>query len=95
MPSRGGEGVPNVLLETAASGRICIGSNINGTKDVIDDNITGFLFEKGDAQSLIDKVERVLGLSFEERKQMCLAARKKIEDEFDRDIVINRYMEEL
>jgi len=31
LPSHGGEGVPNVLLESAAMGRICIGSNIPGT----------------------------------------------------------------
>lgn len=45
LPSHGGEGVPNVLLESAAMGRICIASSINGSKDVIEDGITGYLFE--------------------------------------------------
>ena len=35
LPSHGGEGVPNVLLESAATGRACIGSMINGTMDTM------------------------------------------------------------
>ena len=95
LPSHGGEGVPNVLLESAATGRVCIGSNINGTKDVIDDNITGYLFETGNPDSLIDKVEKFLNLTFDEREQMGAAGRRKVEKEFDRQKVIDKYLEEL
>ena len=34
LPSHGGEGIPNVLLESAAMGRICIASNINGSREI-------------------------------------------------------------
>lgn len=95
LPSHGGEGVPNVLLESAATGRICIGSKINGTTDVIEDGKTGFLFETGSAQSLIKCVERVISMSEEERTQMGISGREKIVKEFDRRIVINKYLEEL
>lgn len=95
LPSHGGEGVPNVLLESAATGRICIGSKINGTKDVIEDGKTGFLFETGSAQSLIESVEKVLSMSEEERVQMGVSGRDKIIKEFDREIVIKKYLEEL
>ncbi len=95
LPSHGGEGVPNVLLESAATGRICIGSQINGTSDVIEDGKTGFLFKKGDAGSLIEAVEKVLAMNEEERKLMGQAGRAKIEKEFDRQIVIERYLREL
>ena len=95
LPSHGGEGVPNVLLESAATGRICIGSKINGTMDVIDDGKTGFLFETGSAQSLIESVEKVLSMSEEERVQMGVSGRDKIIKEFDREIVIEKYLEEL
>lgn len=95
LPSHGGEGVPNVLLESAAMGRTCIASKINGSKDVIDDGVTGYLFETGNAQDLIEKVERFLGLDFEDKKQMGLAGRKKIEIDFDRQIVIETYLKEV
>ena len=95
LPSHGGEGVPNVLLESAATGRVCIGSKINGTMDVIDDEITGYLFETGDSKSLAEKIERFLHLSAEEKAAMGKSGREKMEREFDRSIVVNRYCEEV
>lgn len=95
LPSHGGEGVPNVLLESAAIGRVCIGSNINGIMDAIDDGITGYLFETGNAQNLIQKIEQFLDLSEEEKTIMGKAGRKKMEREFDRRIVVKKYYDEV
>lgn len=95
LPSYGGEGVPNVLLESAAMGRVCIASNINGSNDVIDDNITGFLFETGNSKDLADKVKRFINLTYEEKMKMGLYGRMKIEKEFDRKIVVDAYLKEI
>ena len=95
LPSHGGEGVPNVLLESAAGGRACIASRINGSSDVVDDGITGYLFTPGDADDLTAQVERFLALSPEQRAQMGVCGREKVEREFDRNIVINTYLAEL
>lgn len=95
LPSLGGEGIPNVLLESAAVGRACIASNINGSRDVVDDGMTGYLFETGSSQSLIEKVEQFLGLSFEEKKAMGLAGHEKVAKEFNRELVIEKYLNEL
>jgi len=95
LPSHGGEGVPNVLLESAAMGRVCIASIINGSKDVIDDGVTGYLFETGSTEDLKDKVKKFLDLSFEEKVNMGLAGRAKVEREFDRQIVIDKYLDEI
>lgn len=95
LPSHGGEGVPNVLLESAATGRICIGSKINGTMDVIEDGKTGFLFNTGDGEDLARKIEKFILLSPELRSAMGRAGREKVEHEFDRRIVVNAYMKEI
>lgn len=95
LPSHGGEGVPNVLLESAAMGRICIASMINGSKDVIDDGETGYLFETGSGKDLIDKVRNFIDISFEDKVKIGLAGRAKIEREFDREIVIEKYLHEI
>ncbi len=92
LPSHGGEGVPNVLLESAATGRICIGSKINGTMDVIEDGTTGYLFETGDAKSLVEAIEKVMKLTDEQKKEMGLSGRVKIEREFDRQFVVEKYL---
>lgn len=95
LPSHGGEGVPNVLLETAAMGRACIASHINGSKDVIEEGRTGYLFEVGKVKGLVEKIEKFIVLKHEEKAQMGLNGRKKIEMEFDRQIVINTYLKEI
>ena len=95
LPSHGGEGVPNVLLESAAMGRICIGSKINGTMDVIDDGVTGFLFNTGDSQDLVEKIEQFILLPNEAKAAMAVAGRSRIEQKFDRKIVVRTYMNEL
>lgn len=95
LPSFGGEGIPNVLLESAAMGRVCIASNVNGSKDVVDDGITGYLFKAGNSDDLIAKVEQFMQLSDDERCRMGLLGRAKVEKQFDRRIVIESYLNEL
>ena len=95
LPSLGGEGVPNVLLEAAATGRACICSDIPGSVDVVLDGVNGFVFRRGDAKDLICKAEEFMSLSFQEKKQMGLEGRRIVEKNFDRQIVINKYLEEL
>lgn len=95
LPSHGGEGVPNVLLESAATGRACIGSRTNGIIDVIEDGVTGYLFESGSVSNLIQQIEKFINLSPEEKIEMGKAGRIKIEREFNRQIVINKYIAEV
>lgn len=89
------EGMSNVLLESAASGRPVIASNINGCKEIIDDKKTGYIFEVKNSNNLISKIEAFLSLSNEEKREMGLEGRKKIEKEFDRKTVVESYMKEI
>ena len=95
LPSHGGEGVPNVLLESAAMGRLCIGSRIPGTEDVIDEGVTGYLFTPGDTQDLVRALRKALALTPEQRAAMGRAGREKMEKQFNRNIVIEKYMREV
>jgi len=95
LPSYGGEGVPNVLLEASATGRVCIGSNIPGTRDVVDDGVTGFLFEPRNSGALIDVTMRFLSMSSDDMTTMGKKGREKIENEFNRVIVVNKYLNEI
>lgn len=94
-PSFYPEGISNVLLESAACCRPVITTDRSGCKDTVDDGITGFVFPQRDTDALIDRVERFLALSNEEKQQMGISGRKKVEKEFDRQIVVDKYMEEL
>lgn len=89
------EGMSNVLLESSASGRPIITTNRSGCREVIDDGINGFIVEQKNSADLIEKIEEFLSLSYEQKKEMGIAGRKKVEKEFDRQIVVDKYMEEL
>ena len=88
------EGLSNVLLEAAASGRPVLASRIPGCEETFEEGITGFGFEKKNAESLREAIDRFLRTNKEERKQMGLAGRRKMEQEFDRQKVTDSYMEE-
>ncbi len=94
LASLGGEGVPNVLLESAATGRVCISSDINGSREVVDEGVTGFLFAPGNSAGLIEKLERFIAMSGAEREEMGRKGREKMENEFDRELVIAKYIGE-
>ena len=95
LPSHGGEGVPNVLLESAAMARPCIGSRIPGTLDVIDEGVTGYLFDAKDADGLVEALRKFMELSYDEKVQMGQRGRERMEKQFDRNIVINKYLNEI
>lgn len=89
------EGLSNVLLESAATGRPIITTDRAGCREVIDDGVNGFVCRQKDSADLIRQVEKFLALPWEERKRMGIAGRKKVEKEFDRKIVIEKYQKEI
>ena len=50
---------------------------------------------RNDTRDLIAQIEKFLALSRAERKVMGLAGRIKVEKEFNRQIVIDKYLAEL
>lgn len=87
------EGMSNVLLETCACGRPIITTDRPGCKEIVEDEYNGYIIKQKDSKDLINKIEKFISLSNNERKQLGLNARKKVEKEFDRNIVINKYIE--
>ena len=94
-PSFYPEGMSNVLLEACAAGRPVITTDRPGCGEIVDEGKTGFIVRQQDADDVIAKVHKFLSLSYDERKTMGLAARQKVEREFDREIVVKAYEEEI
>jgi len=95
LPSFHPEGVSNVLLEAAACARPIITTDHPGCRDAVDDTVSGFLVKTHSSIDLIHKMREFLSLSNTQRKIMGLNGRKKMEKEFDRNIVVNAYLEVL
>lgn len=89
------EGMTNVILEHAAMGRPAIASDIPGCREGIDEGVSGYTFELKNVNALVDKIEQFVSLPHDAKANMGLAARKKMEREFDRNIVTNIYIEEI
>lgn len=89
------EGLSNVLLEACASGRPIITTNRPGCREVVEAGKNGFVVEEKNADDLCNKIEQFIILSDKEKKNMGVFGRKKVEKEFNRQIVIDAYMKEI
>ena len=83
----------NLLLEGAACGRPLLASNIHGCKEIIIESENGFLFEPNSTQSIIIALNSFSELSREERVKMGLKSRDTVVENFNRNIVVKKYLE--
>lgn len=89
------EGTANVMLEASATGRPVITTNVPGCRETFDEGETGFGCNPRDAESLYQAMRKFMFLTQAQRETMGIAARKKMEREYDRSIVIKCYLDEL
>lgn len=89
------EGMSNVLLEAAATGRPVLASDIPGCRETFAEGISGYGFEPGNCEALINAIEKFINLPHPDKQQMGLAGRAKVEREFNRQAVVNSYLEEI
>lgn len=87
LPSRTGpdgneEGIANALKEAMAMGLISIGTFHAGTPELIKDGFTGFLVPEKNVPMLADVIKYVIKHP-EKWESIALAARKKIEADFE------------
>lgn len=57
------EGMPKGLLEALACGLVCIGTNVGGISEVIEDGVSGYLVEGTQPHALAEVIERVVQLT--------------------------------
>lgn len=92
LPSNYGEGMSNVLLESAAVGRALITTSIPGCA-CLAENGNGYVFRPGDVEGLVECVERFIELPREERTKMGLRSRELVERSYSREIVVKAYLD--
>ena len=94
-PSTYGEGMSNVLLESASSGRFLITTNNPGCQETVEEGKTGLIYNGGDVDALVKSIEQFLALPNSQRKLAGELGRKRMERLFSREIVIKAYKEEI
>jgi N,N'-diacetylbacillosaminyl-diphospho-undecaprenol alpha-1,3-N-acetylgalactosaminyltransferase len=86
------EGVPRTLLEAAAMGKAIVTTDTVGCREVVKDEVNGFLVPTKNADILAEKIKYLIDHP-DERKVMGKNGRIRAINEFDVKRVISQYME--
>ncbi len=87
------EGMPNVLLEASASGLPIVSTRVSGAEEIVRNDETGYLVPPGNPSALAEAMRKVMALSSDERKRMGEAARRRVEELFHIERVVDRWEE--
>ncbi len=82
------EGMSNVLLEAAASGRPLITSDIPGCREAVENDVSGYLCPARDADALYEAMRKFAALPVEQRSQMGCCGRRRMEQQFSKTAVV-------
>src|SRR5439155_17216983 len=80
------EGIPVALMEAMAAGLIAVSTYHSGIPELIEDGATGFLAPERDTEALAAKLAWVFDHP-RECEDVALAARCKVEDHFNADVL--------
>jgi glycosyltransferase involved in cell wall biosynthesis len=89
VPSLIPESLSRVILEAMTAGRPVIGTRVGGTPELVEDEVTGLLVERGDVDGLARAIVRLLddaGL----RERLGERARRHVEERFDPKASVDR-----
>lgn len=89
------EGISNVCLEAAATGRPVLTTNWLGCKETVDDGESGYIFETRNVASLVKVIKKFIELPYKEKVEMGIKGRVKMENQYDRQLVVDSYMKEI
>ncbi len=94
-PSTYGEGMSNVLLESASSGRPLISTDNPGCMETIIDGETGYIYHGGNVEELCQKIKSFLETPNSQREEMGKKGRMFMEENFSRKIVTDEYLKKI
>lgn len=77
------EGVPVVLMETLASGKPVIATQVAGVGELVEHGVNGMLVSPGDARGLTDALLAMAKETPARRAEMGAAGRAKVREHFD------------
>ena len=82
------EGMSNVLLEGAATGRALITSDIPGCREAVEDGVSGYLCPARDADALYEAMRRFVELPENCRGELGRRGRERMEQRFSKTAVV-------
>lgn len=92
LPSHGGEGIPQVLLEAAACGRPIVTTDVPGCRDVVSDGVNGKVVQPRNSCALAAAIEELLN-NPAGRKAMGSRSREIATSQFAQDEVLREILD--
>ena len=80
------EGFPNTVLEAGAMGLPCIVTDVNGSREIIEDGMNGLIGPSKNTQALYDAMMKMMA-DVTIRSRMASVARKMVADRFEQGFV--------
>ena len=89
------EGTPKTLIEAASMGKPLIATNVPGCREVVIDEVNGFLCQVKNSASLANKIKKFIELDYSRKIEMGKKSRELAEEKFDIIKVNNCYINEI
>ncbi len=93
VPSEWYENNPLTIIESMTLGTPVIGSDIGGIPELINRNITGYLFSPGSINELTEAIKCAINLNTAEYQQMVEATQEYASNNFSKEAHYSRLME--
>ncbi len=92
LPSYYGEGVPKILLETAAIGRPIITCDAPGCREAVEHEVNGLLVAPQNSEALADAIELLLN-DLDKSIEYGLAGRARVKKDFHVEAVVEKTLD--
>jgi glycosyltransferase involved in cell wall biosynthesis len=89
------EGASRTLLEAAALKKPIIATDVAGCNNIVLDGLNGYLCKLKDAEDLAAKMQKMYHTPEKIRLEMGEKGRERIEQLFDENLVVNKYLNEV
>ena len=87
------EGMSNVLLEGAATGRVLVTTDVHGCRETVVPERSGLICPSHNAEALYEAMKRVCLMTKDELEEMGKCGREHVERNFDRRDVVKKTVE--
>ena len=83
------EAIPRTITEAMAMAKPVITTDTAGCREAVDVGVNGYLAKLRDAKDLAESMQKIMSLSYEERKSMGQAGRDIVMKQFDDRLIAN------
>ena len=83
------EAIPRTITEAMAMAKPVITTDTAGCREAVDEGVNGYLAKVRDAKDLAESMQKIISLSYDERKSMGQSGREIVMNQFDDRLIAN------